>query len=92
MLFCHVCNKGKNVIRPLKYTSWLQLYNNYKLGEYFVLPFRANLIIEEGKKGKKTVFEKSSILTFSPPVPGTPVRLVHHPFPVDRSENLLTIF
>jgi hypothetical protein len=30
--------------------------------------------------------------TFSPPIPSALDRLVHHPFPVDRSEKLLTIF
>jgi hypothetical protein len=28
-------------------------------------------------------------LTFSPPIPGTPVRLVHHQFPVDRADDPL---
>jgi hypothetical protein len=32
---------------------------------------------------------KPHSLTFSPPIPGTPVRLVHHKFPVDRADDLL---
>jgi hypothetical protein len=28
-------------------------------------------------------------LAFSPPIPGTPVRLVHPQFPVDRADDLL---
>jgi hypothetical protein len=28
-------------------------------------------------------------LTFSPPIPSTPVRLVHHQFLVDRVDDLL---
>jgi hypothetical protein len=37
--------------------------------------------------GEMQYYGQSS--TFSPPIPGTPVRLVHHQFPVDQADDLL---
>jgi hypothetical protein len=64
--------------------------------QHFSLPWQCSP--HQLKKGAPPLFpaEKAvsaplyeALLTFSPPIPGTPVRLVHPQFPVDRADDLL---
>jgi hypothetical protein len=43
----------------------------------------------ELKPRAKSKTDELKNVTFSPPIPGTPVRLVHHQFPVHQADDLL---